>query len=136
MAKRQTSRKLAIFCLYQAEIQKNPVDKIIENYLIPSEHSAEVKEFALFLAQNAAKKKDEANKIIVKHSLNWDLDRLNPLDKCILYIALFELRFTETPSSVVLNEAIEIAKKYSTEEAAKFINGILDSFIKASCSLV
>ncbi|MFA5879583.1 MAG: transcription antitermination factor NusB [Candidatus Margulisiibacteriota bacterium] len=135
MSKRQTSRKLAIFCLYQAEIQKKPITEIIESYLLSSSHITETKEFAKFLAQKAWDNKKESDKIIEKHSLNWSLDRINVLDKCILNLAIFELRFTDTPKNVVLNEAIEIAKKYSAIDSTKFINGILDNFIKESCSL-
>ena len=64
---------------------------------------------------------------IKKYSANWSLENIAKVDKSILRIAVFELLFTETPSAIIMNEAIEISKKFSSESSGKFINGILNA---------
>jgi N utilization substance protein B len=64
---------------------------------------------------------------LMAHSDNWSLERIVHLDLSILRIAIYEMLFTDTPTPVVINEAIEIAKKYSSESSGKFVNGILDA---------
>ncbi len=68
----------------------------------------------------------EIDSIITKHTKNWSLERLATIDRNILRLAVAELYFTDTPAAIVINEAIEIAKKFSTEQSGKFVNGILD----------
>jgi len=72
--------------------------------------------------------------VIVKHSENWRFERLAAIDRAILRLAMHELRSANTPPKVVLNEAIELAKKFSSEGSGKFVNGILDAFRKSQIS--
>ena len=70
---------------------------------------------------------DKIDKLISEHSLNWDFNRLLIIDKCILRFAVYELLFEkELPKEVIIDEAIEISKKFSESDSYKFINGILD----------
>ena len=68
----------------------------------------------------------EINKLANKYMNNWTIDRLNKVDKAILSLAIYELMYTDTPSVVAINEAIELSKKYSEEAVTKMINGVLD----------
>jgi len=86
----------------------------------------DVKEFAIKLAENYKKHNQEIDEIIQKYARNWDFQRMVTMDKNILRIALIELLYIkEAPLKVVIDEALELAKKYSTEESTTFINGIL-----------
>ena len=69
--------------------------------------------------------------IFVKHCDNWRFERLAAIDRAVLRLAIYEMRVAVTPPKVVLNEAVDLAKKFSSEEAGRFVNGILDAFHKS-----
>ena len=90
------------------------------------ESEGDVKNYAIKIAQCYQENHEEIDSNIDKYSEGWDFDRLVKMDKDILRIALSELLFIkETPMKVVVDEAIELAKKYSTDDSANFINGVL-----------
>ncbi len=94
------------------------------------ESQGEVKNYAIQLAETFQKNHDEIDSIIKKYSTGWDFERLVKMDKDILRIALSELLFIkETPMKVVVDEAVELAKKYSTDDSPSFINGVLAKVI-------
>ena len=74
--------------------------------------------------------KDELDKIANDHMVNWNISRIDKTGAAILRLAIYELKYTDTPEVVVINEAIELAKKYSDESVRKIINAILDKIIK------
>ena len=90
----------------------------------------ETLEFASFLARATWQAKGDVDKIISKLAIDWPLDRIGKVDRSILRLAIQEIKIGETPVSVVINEAVELAKKYSSQEAAKFINGILGTYVR------
>lgn len=91
---------------------------------------SDVKDFAIRIAECFQKNHEEVDSIIKKHAKNWDLERLVKMDKDILRIAIVELLYIkDTPMKVVVDEALELAKKYSTDDSASFINGILAKVI-------
>ena len=137
MGKRNTGRKLAMQILYQTDIRDVGV---IENVLQQFLHneplfSQETKDWASFLARSVWEKREELDLIIADYSIGWDLNRINLIDKHLLRIGLYELIYTDTVPNIVLNEVIEIAKRYSTDDSPKFINGILGKYIKEKCLL-
>jgi N utilization substance protein B len=87
--------------------------------------------FANKLFEGAAKDADELDALIVQHAQNWRLERMAIIDRAVLRLAIYELRTAETPPKVVLNEAVDLAKKFSSEDAGAFVNGILDAVNKA-----
>ena len=90
----------------------------------------EVKSYAIEIAEYFQKHHKEVDEIIQKHARNWDLQRLVKMDKDILRIAIVELLYIkDAPMKVVVDEALELAKKYSTDDSASFINGILAKVI-------
>ena len=94
------------------------------------ESQGDVKNYAIQIAETFQKNHDEIDSIIKKYSTGWDFERLVKMDKDILRIALSELLFIkETPMKVVVDEAVELAKKYSTEDSSSFVNGILAKVI-------
>lgn len=79
------------------------------------------------LIKNTIINLEEIEEQIAKHLANWSMENLAPLDRSILQVAIYELLYTDTPAAVVINEAIEISKKFCSENSGKFLNGILDA---------
>ncbi len=129
MIQRREGRELVVKALYAEEISGNEGQQILASVIKPKFKSNK-KNYAfverLFLI--TLKHQPEIDKIIEQHIKNWKIERLAILDKVILRFALCEfLFFDEIPTKVTINEAIEIAKSYSTEKSGNFINGILDA---------
>ena len=83
--------------------------------------------FARELLTGAREHLTEIDKYISEKSIGWSLERITAVDRAILRLAIYEIKFLQTPPSVAINEAVELAKKFSTAESAKFVNGILGS---------
>ncbi|MFQ5865615.1 MAG: transcription antitermination factor NusB [bacterium] len=129
MSKRRRARELALRAFYAQEMSGNPLDEIIEEMLLHREEE-KVKQFAIELLRKSVEHKQEFDTLIINKALNWDFERIAVLDKLIMRLAICELLFFEDiPPKVTIDEAIEIAKKYSTENSGKFINGILDGVL-------
>ena len=93
----------------------------------PTGEEVEVRTFADPLIRGALQYRDEADAIIVKHAQNWELHRIAAVDRNILRLAIYEmLHRDDIPPVVSINEAVDIAKKFSTQDSGKFVNGILD----------
>jgi transcription antitermination protein NusB len=117
--------------LYELDIGKHAKDEILETFWQMNEHPVKVREFAERLFEGSVARMQEIDKIIQKHTMNWRLDRMAVVDRNVLRLAVFEfLSGSKTPGTVVINEALEIAKKFSTHESAQFVNGVLDSIKK------
>ena len=93
----------------------------------PTADEAAVRLFAEPLIRGALEHRDEADAIIKKHAQNWDLHRMAAVDRNILRLAIYEMLYRDDiPPVVSINEAVDIAKKFSTQDSGKFVNGILD----------
>ena len=107
----------------------NPVDAPfdIESFITSKTEDPEARSFCRELCRGAIEGMQRSDRLIAEIADNWDFDRIASLDKAILRLAVYELTdSTEVPPKVVINEAIELAKKYSTAQSGAFINGILD----------
>lgn len=134
MGKRNTGRKLAMQALYQAEIREDSMAEILEDSLEQSEYMPETKDWAISLAKQTWAHRDTLDPIITRLAIGWEFSRINPIDKSLLRMAFYEMIFMKTDPGIVLNEAIEIAKKYSTDDSPKFLNGILGKYVETECS--
>jgi N utilization substance protein B len=132
MSLRSKGREFAMQMLFQWDISEQNLGKLEGNFWRSAKAAENTKTFANRLFEGAAKEAASLDEAIVKHAENWRLERLSAIDRAILRLALYELRSTDTPPKVVLNEAVELAKKFSSEDAGSFVNGILDAFHKAS----
>ena len=120
--------------LYQADLAGIGIEAALQNISESEKFIPETLDFASFLAKSTWGAKQEIDKVIEKFSIDWPLDRIGKVDRTILRLAIQELKLGETPPSVIINEAVELAKKYSGEEAAKFINGILGAYVRGKKS--
>jgi len=133
MGKRRTARELALKFLYQTEFNSNSPDSELNSFCDRANVSEEVQNFTQDLIKNILFHKKEVDELLEKISANWAPDRMAVIDKNILRLGICELLFDPTtPPKVVINEAVEIAKKFGTEESPDFINGILDKVFKDS----
>jgi transcription antitermination factor NusB len=128
MRKRTQGREAALQILYQNEMNPEALDKVMEDYWQQNPPpSEEIKLFAEKLVRGTVEHSEELDKIIVKATENWELSRMAVIDRGILRFATYELLFMEDiPPKVTINEAVNIAKKFSQEESGKFVNGVLD----------
>jgi len=129
MKTRREAREWAMKALYAYELSGNPLEVVIQQ-LLPKEADETNVQFALDLLKKTAEKQEAIDEAIQRHAEKWDLARIAVLDRLILRLAICEiLYFDDIPPKVTINEAIEIAKKYSTEKSDKFVNGILDAVL-------
>lgn len=125
MKNRSELREIIVKVIYQTIILEEAkleydVDSLIKEQL-------EVQnEFVSTCVNGILENKNTLTKLANKYLSSWTLDRLNKVDQAILLLGIYELKYTETPSIVAINEAIELSKKYSDEAVTKMINGVLD----------
>jgi N utilization substance protein B len=131
MTLRHKSREFALQMLFQWEMGKQDPSRIEDGFWKNAKAQKTTRDFANQLFENAAARAEELDPIISAHAQNWRIERIAAIDRAILRLALAEMRTTTTPAKVVINEAVELAKKFSSEEASAFINGILDSAAKS-----
>jgi transcription antitermination protein NusB len=127
---RTKSREFAMQMLFQWDMSQQDPTKLEAKFWRAAKAADTTRAFANQLFEGVTKEIVLLDEIIVKHAENWRFERLAAIDRAILRLAIYELRATDTPPKVVLNEAIELAKKFSSEESGPFVNGILDAFRK------
>ncbi len=131
MGTRRKSREYALQMLFQWDITRDSIETISSNFWENHDEPHAVVEFARALVTRTIENVEKIDVLIQKHAEHWRLDRMAGVDRNILRLATQEFLFDkETPKNVVINEAIEIARRYSAQESPQFINGILDSIKK------
>ncbi|HCJ65752.1 MAG TPA: transcription antitermination factor NusB [Elusimicrobia bacterium] len=127
MGQRRVAREATITILYLMDIGGLPLKEASLSFWRENDAPKSVKEFANLLTEGTKNNLSKIDKLISQHAQNWELKRMASIDRTILRMATFELiNQLDTPANVIIDEAIEIAKKYSTAESGKFVNGILD----------
>ncbi len=131
MGQRRFSRELALKFLYQFEFNEADFDDQMASFIERTSCKEEVKAFMEELVSKVLSHMEEIDGILKKYSEHWALDRMTVIDRNTLRLGVCELFYSQTiPPKVVINEAVEIAKKYGSEESPDFINGILDKIFK------
>jgi transcription antitermination protein NusB len=128
MSLRSKSREFAMQMLFQWDMSQQDPGKLQAKFWKSAKGTDSTRSFANDLFEGAAGDVAVLDEIIGKHAENWKFERLAAIDRAILRLAIYELRATDTPPKVVLNEAVELAKKFSSENSGAFVNGILDAF--------
>ncbi len=131
--KRTHAREIAVQLLYQHDIRsrfEEVPDIDAEGIIAAETEEPEVRDFAVQLYTGAVESIASSDRLIADVADNWTLERIAVMDRAILRLAVYELNeLPEVPPKVVVNEAIEIAKKFSTERSGSFVNGILDRLL-------
>ena len=117
--------------LFQWDLSPQEPAKLEAKFWRAAKAADSTRDFANLLFEGAAKDVAALDELIVKHAENWRFERLAAIDRAILRLGIHELRAGETPFKVVLNEAVGLAKKFSSEESGAFVNGILDTAHKS-----
>ncbi len=133
MGVRRDAREAAVQYLYQRDIQADGDDSGLEEFFRMRGMSPSARKFCEGLLRGWMAHREGVDEAIRTHAKNYEFHRLSAVDRNILRIAAHELlNCPDVPSAVAINEAIEIAKKYSTEESGRFVNGILDNIRKSA----
>jgi transcription antitermination protein NusB len=129
MGTRRKSRELALQMLFQADMGRQSAEEVRRSFWREHEGiNEDVKGFAEDLFRVATDRTAEIDGLIEHHAEHWRMDRMAAVDRNVLRSAVAELMgFPATPRAVVINEALEIARKFSSPESVQFINGVLDS---------
>ena len=139
MGERRKSRELAMQMLYQADMGKQQPLEVRRVFWKSREDDegnptvdADTREFAEDLFRVATERSDEVDDLIEKHAQNWRIARMAAVDRNVLRMATAEmLGFKGTPHPIVINEALEIARRYAAPESINFLNGVLDAVGRA-----
>ena len=127
MRKRTQARECALKILYQKDMVEQPLEEIVPTFWEFNPVPDDIREFAEKLVFGTFEHLKDIDQKIVQYTENWQLNRMAVVDRNILRFAVYELIYlNEIPPKVTINEAVNIAKKYSQDEAGKFVNGILD----------
>jgi N utilization substance protein B len=132
MGPRRKAREYALQMLFQWDITHDTIDKIeVTFFQNQPEESQAIVDFARKLVTGAVEHVEHIDQLIRRHAEHWRLDRMATVDRNLLRLAVQEFLYEkDTPKTVVINEAIEIARRFSSQESPQFINGILDSIKK------
>jgi N utilization substance protein B len=127
---RSLARTVAFQMLYQDDLNSGSREQFTESFLKQELPDYEpLLRFARTLINGTAEKKEQIDTFLANAAQHWSLSRMNVTDRSILRIAVYEILFMDTPKPIVINEAVELAKKFGTEQSASFVNGILDKVI-------
>jgi N utilization substance protein B len=132
MGTRRKSRELALQMLFQSDMGKQDAEQVRKSFWSERQEMDEsVRGFADDLFRVATDRAADIDAVIEKHAANWRIERMAAVDRNLMRAAVAEfMGFPQTPAPVVINEALEIARKFSSPEAVNFINGVLDSVAK------
>tara|TARA_B100000953_G_scaffold80316_1_gene65364 strand:- start:10269 stop:10703 length:435 start_codon:yes stop_codon:yes gene_type:complete len=129
---RRIAREAVLQALYAYEITKEKRDKVLKDIINRQSYDNDMKNFITSLFNFSIDNKEWCEEQIKTRLNNWEFDRVALLDRLLLILAISEIHFIDdVPPKVSISEAIEIAKQYSTEESAGFVNGVLDNIYKA-----
>jgi len=130
LGKRTKARECAFQILYQCEITGDPIDRAVEQFWKIRSGTDEARAMAERLARGTHAATAELDALIVEFAKNWRLERIASVDKCVLRLGAYELKHQATPVAVVLDEAVELAKRFGEADSPPFVNGVLDAIMR------
>jgi N utilization substance protein B len=153
VGKRRKAREMAIQMLYQAEVGDSPLAQVLELFEVPHDGDGDegaadaaakkpvtspaALAYARKLASGTVEHGDQIDELIRRHAENWRLERMPAIDRNILRLAIYEMLFErKVPKIVIVDEAIELAKKFGSEHSSRFVNGLLDGVLKSEQTAV
>jgi N utilization substance protein B len=131
MGARRKARELALQMLFQHDVSGNPVETIMATFEDLQKAKPSTREFAARIFSGTVDNLPKIDEMVTAQAENWRLPRMAIVDRNIIRMSIYEFLYeSDTPKLVVINEAIEIAKKFGNEKSSQFINGILDGILK------
>jgi len=131
LATRHQVRESIVGLLYAEDIGNSGIDKFVDEIFEEKKIRNKQKDFALALYKGVEENIENIDTMIDAHLKEWDLKNIGNIERAILRLGTYELLYTDLDSAVVINEAIELAKKLCSDTGPKFINGVLDAVYKA-----
>jgi N utilization substance protein B len=131
MTLRRKSREFALQMLFECDLGQQRAAQVEKHFWKTARAAESTRKFASELFEGALSQAEANDKLVSKLSHNWKLERISAIDRNILRLAIYELRAGTAPVKVVIDEAIELAKKFSSEDAPGFLNGVLDAARKS-----
>jgi len=115
--------------LFSWDARQRPADEVIDEYYdaLYAEEQPERDPFVLDLVKGTVEHVQDIDERITRHAEHWRMERMPAVDRNILRLAVYEMAYGGTPAAVTIDEALELARKYSTEESVQFVNGVLDA---------
>jgi N utilization substance protein B len=130
MTLRRKSREYALQMLFEWDMTQRKPKEVEQNFWKQAKASEPTRKFANELFEGAVTQAKSSDALIEDLAANWKLDRIASVDRSILRLAIFEFKFGTAPVKVVIDEALELGKKFSSAESPSFLNGILDAAYK------
>ena len=131
MDRRTRARELTMQALYQLDVQGPDLFELLDRFFAEADEDDFVHKLASDWTKGTWENLEQCDEPIIASTIKWQFTRLSPVDKSILRLAVYQLKFCpDIPPKVVINEAIELAKKYSTDKSPAFVNGVLDAILK------
>lgn len=131
MDKRTAAREIAMQAVFQLDVLGEDGVQIVKHFIKTSTNDDLIRTLADGWALGTWKNLEVCDGLIKQAAMRWEMSRLNQVDKSILRVSVYQLKFcSDIPPRVVINEAIELAKKFSAEQSPGFVNGVLDSILK------
>jgi transcription antitermination factor NusB len=130
--KRTKAREVAMQALYQLDVQGSDLlERLEDEFFNEADNDNLIRKLASNWTKGTWENLKQCDELIATSTIRWQFSRLSPVDKSILRLAVYQLKFCpDIPPKVVINEAIELAKKFSTEKSGPFVNGVLDAVLK------
>lgn len=129
MARRSRAREVALQALFQEDLNPRDSSDQVAPFLNARLHDPELREFALSLVMGVLRNRDELDALLQAKADNWSLNRMAATDRNVLRLGAFEIRYSNTPDRVAIDEAVELAKRFGSAQSSQFVNGILDKLI-------
>jgi len=130
MTRRTRAREVALQALFQEDLNpKNSLENV-GAFLASRLRDENLREFAKQLVLGVKRNQEELDALLAEKAANWSVSRMAATDRNLLRLGAFEIRYTDTPDRVAVDEAIELAKRYGTANSPQFVNGILDKLIE------
>jgi len=129
--KRTRARELAMQAVYQLDVQGSSLLEQLNDFYIENEPNQAARKLASEWTNGTWKNLEQCDALISDAAIKWKLSRLSPVDRSILRLSVYQLTFCpDIPPKVAINEAVELAKKFSTAQSPAFVNGVLDAVLK------
>jgi len=125
---RKQARRDAVFLLYQTEVTQLSMAELVEGQRLREGYAPD--DFTIKAVAGVLREKSDLDAVLEAHARDWPLDRIAPLELSILRLAVWEIRSGFTPPEVAIDEAVRLTKRYSTDEAGAFVNGVLGGVVR------